>query len=280
MAVMRHTAFVSVMHVVLFLAAGCALLVHAAEQSCKAQAGKDHSLLQLQAAEKARLQRRAAPTCSAGDWVPCPGGGSCAGNQCCPNGEVCPSAELHWKDCAKPKSVDCLPSYQQPCEVGAVVMCPGTNQPCSGNQCCPGEHGSTVCPSAEYDFHDCQHPTLFDCTQPKCEVGAKVPCVPGSNPHEFCSGNQCCHGANGTFACPSADRDWDGCEKAKAHDCLEPEPEPCEVGEVVLCPGSDEHCAGNQCCHGVGGDRSSVCPSAAPGWSQCDLPKKFDCVSA
>jgi len=270
------------MKVVGLLTAACGLQAAAqdAAAACNTRAGKDHLLLQLQAMEKASLKQKATSVCKVGDWVSCPGGGSCEGNQCCPNGEVCPSAELHWKDCAKPKSVDCLPSYQQPCAVGATVLCPGSNLPCSGNQCCPSVDGSgsTVCPSAEYGFNDCDHPKTFDCTSPTCEVGAKVPCEPGATPHAFCSGNQCCSGANGTFVCPSADHDWNECEKPKAADCLEPEPEPCELGALVLCPGSDQHCSGNQCCPGLDGSGSSVCPSAERGWSQCDLPKKRDCL--
>jgi len=258
------------------LAAASASAGGAPDASCEAQASKDHLLLQLQASDKARL-RKTAPACAVGDWVACPGGGSCEGNQCCPNGEVCPSAELHWKDCPRPKSADCLPPHQRPCEVGASVTCPG-GEPCSGNQCCPGANGTTVCPSAAFGFSDCQHPKAVDCTQPICEVGAKVPCEPGANPHDFCSGNQCCSGANGTFVCPSADHDWNQCEKPKAFDCLKPKPEPCEVGELVLCPDSDAHCTGNQCCPSADGGPTSVCPSAEEGWSQCDAPKRLDCV--
>mmetsp|Transcript_68286 Transcript_68286/g.158486 ORF Transcript_68286/g.158486 Transcript_68286/m.158486 type:complete len:281 (+) Transcript_68286:47-889(+) len=261
-------------------AASVAALDPTAEGSCGPPASKDskdHVLLQVQAKSRGSLREAA---CTVGDWVRCPGGGSCAGNQCCPNGEVCPSAQLYWSDCAKPKSVDCLPSYQQPCKVGALVGCPGSHHTCAGNQCCPGVNGtgSTVCPSAEYGWDDCDLPKAFECVQPKCEVGAKVLCAPDSNPHAFCAGNECCGNANGSFVCPSADRDWNQCDGPKAFDCLEPEGEPCEEGDLVYCPGSHQHCYGNQCCPSVNGSGSSVCPSAEPGWDFCDRPKQLDCL--
>lgn len=47
--------------------------------------------------------------CNVGDVVPCPGGktGNCMGDQCCQDGSTCPSADVDFKGCAKPKTVDC-----------------------------------------------------------------------------------------------------------------------------------------------------------------------------
>jgi len=97
-----------------------------------------------------------------------------------------------------------------------------------------------------------------------CEVKpASVEC-PGSPGHD-CAGNQCCPGtaASGgkTFACPSADAGFKGCE-------VKPDAN-------VECPGSPGHyCAGNQCCPGTAasGGKTFACPSADAGFKGCECP--------
>jgi len=115
---------------------------------------------------------------------------------------------------------------------------------------------------------------------PVCSIGADEIC-PGSPGGVHCSGNSCCPSTAelGTFACPSADPDWQGCDRPKRWDCTEG----CSVGASVQCPGSDAsvRCAGNQCCPSVNGSGTFVCPSADGTWSgaACENPKKLhDCV--
>jgi hypothetical protein len=54
----------------------------------------------------------------------------------------------------------------------------------------------------------------------------------------------------------------------------------CSVGDLVQCPGSGGECYGNICCPGGQENQTFPCPSATPGWSECDLPAKVvNCVS-
>lgn len=55
----------------------------------------------------------------------------------------------------------------------------------------------------------------------------------------------------------------------------------CNVGDSVQCPGSDNACAGNQCCPGVNGSDTFPCPSADSTWSAtgCGIKQKVvDCL--
>lgn len=61
-----------------------------------------------------------------------------------------------------------------------------------------------------------------------CQVGDDVWC-PGSPHYARCRGNMCCEGSGdlGTFACPSAEPGWSGCNRTKRYDCVQggtPEP--------------------------------------------------------
>mmetsp|Transcript_24125 Transcript_24125/g.60217 ORF Transcript_24125/g.60217 Transcript_24125/m.60217 type:complete len:574 (-) Transcript_24125:68-1789(-) len=108
---------------------------------------------------------------------------------------------------------------------------------------------------------------------PPCAADAHVAC-PGSG--TLCSGDQCCPRFNGsgTFPCPSASEDFDGCESSsKVVDCLTSNPI-CRVGDHAQCPGSGMWCASGQCCPGIDGGPSFPCPSAPPGFSGCASPDK------
>merc|ERR1712093_199073 len=87
-------------------------------------------------------------TCRESDEVFCPGTNmKCSGDTCCPNNTTCPSASVMQVPGCGNKVVDCQAplSKDSTCAIGEYVLCPGTNDKCHGNQCCPD--GST-CPSA------------------------------------------------------------------------------------------------------------------------------------
>lgn len=48
------------------------------------------------------------------------------------------------------------------CRAGDMVLCPGSEQRCEGDQCCPD---GSVCPSAFEDFHGCNQNKTVDCTR-------------------------------------------------------------------------------------------------------------------
>merc|ERR1712012_197471 len=56
----------------------------------------------------------------------------------------------------------------------------------------------------------------------------------------------------------------------------------CEVGDHVECPDvNSTMCSGNQCCPRSTSGKTYPCPSAEPGWSQCESPIKVaDCLAA
>eukprot|EP00746_Dinoflagellata_sp_MGD_P072066 gnl/MRDRNA2_/MRDRNA2_29279_c0_seq3.p1 gnl/MRDRNA2_/MRDRNA2_29279_c0~~gnl/MRDRNA2_/MRDRNA2_29279_c0_seq3.p1 ORF type:complete len:1069 (-),score=202.51 gnl/MRDRNA2_/MRDRNA2_29279_c0_seq3:213-3323(-) len=87
-------------------------------------------------------------TCRESEEVFCPGTSiTCSGNTCCPNNTTCPSASVMQAESCGPKSQDCqaVLSSGETCAIGEFVKCPGSDDKCHGNQCCPD--GST-CPSA------------------------------------------------------------------------------------------------------------------------------------
>lgn len=108
--------------------------------------------------------------CVMGASVLCPDKKSrCAGMGCCPDGSLCPSAPAlvaGTAGCPSPKGYDCTCVAKAvivghaSCLVGASVRCPGSQQNCSMNGCCPD--GST-CPSAPLGTV-CPSPKKEDCT--------------------------------------------------------------------------------------------------------------------
>merc|ERR1719282_690669 len=53
----------------------------------------------------------------------------------------------------------------------------------------------------------------------------------------------------------------------------------CSVGDHVSCPGSGTMCAGDQCCPPGADGKTFPCPSATPGWSECEKDvKESNCV--
>lgn len=118
----------------------------------------------------------AAEECEVGDSVQCPGSGiMCHGEECCPGEEgepnfPCPSAPRGWGEgvCQHwHKTVDCTAASR--CKVGELVQCPGSDQMCRGEECCPGKEGesSFPCPSAPRGWGDgwCQRlEKVSDCT--------------------------------------------------------------------------------------------------------------------
>merc|ERR1719162_962983 len=89
-------------------------------------------------------------------------------------------------------------------------VCPGSENQCNGNQCCPGiprsQNKTFPCGNAAAGWNGCEGSLPAVCPEKKT--------CPGSG--NACAGNQCCPGyagSNGlTFPCPDADSTYVGCE--------------------------------------------------------------------
>merc|ERR1719188_2754529 len=110
----------------------------------------------------------------------------------------------------------------------------------------------------------CSSASLLQVKDSSCAVGDHVKCPYSDN---YCSGDQCCPGANETggktYPCPSASASYNQCQVAS---------KPVSSVASVQCPYSDDMCMGNQCCPGASqtGGKTYPCPSASTSYTTCE----------
>merc|ERR1740121_3193869 len=171
----------------------------------------------------------------------------CSGDQCCPrwtDGKTypCPSATPGWSECESPTKVTSCLEPPKPCCRALTADCLA----CSAKQ--------TV------EEYCAENPDTVGCSQPCCRALTAdcLACSAGQTVGEYCAESP----------------DTVGCSEdllqvvAKRH-------ETCNVGDHVPCPDENSTmCSCDQCCPRWTDGKTYPCPSATPGWSECESPTK------